>query len=64
MPDDLPFTFREHATIAEVVAGYGLSATQQKRVWKAIAQRWHHTSGRFYAYTVAHELAAETERQA
>lgn len=31
---------------------------QEQEVRAAIQQRWRETSGRFYAYTVAHEVAA------
>jgi hypothetical protein len=56
-----PFTNREHATIAEVFALYGLSPARQRGAWQAIAARWRETSGRFYAYAVAHEIAASAE---
>jgi hypothetical protein len=55
---DHPFTEREHATITEVFSGYDLDHALLGRAWRAIVACWHATSGRFYAYAVAHEIAA------
>jgi hypothetical protein len=53
-----PLSHREHATVSEVLALYDLTPAQEKTAREAIERRWHETSGRFHAYTVAHQTAA------
>lgn len=52
------FSWREHSTIAEVFSLYDLNSAQEKAAWFAIAQKWRDASGRFYAYTIAHNVAS------
>jgi hypothetical protein len=59
MTQDDPFSHRERETIAEVFARYDLTPAQVRTAWRTIAQRWHDTSGRFYAYATAHDVAAK-----
>ena len=56
------FSHKERSTIGEVFQQYALTPRAEKTAWQQIADRWRGTSGRFYAYTVAHEIAATIER--
>lgn len=58
-----PFSHGESATIAEVFSLYGFTYKQEQSAWSAITKRWHETSGRFYAYAIAHEIAANHTKE-
>lgn len=45
-------------TITEVFTLYNLSPAQERTAWEIATKRWNATSGRFYAYAIAHEIAA------
>jgi hypothetical protein len=49
---------RENETVSECLELHDLTPAQEQEVRSAIQRRWNETSGRFYAYTVAHEIAA------
>ena len=59
-----PFNHHEFQTIGEVFSHFGMTTKQEKSAWDTIIRRWHETSGRFYAYTIANEIGAKVMREA
>jgi hypothetical protein len=55
-------THREYAIVKEVFEFYGLNTEQTREAWIALDKSWRKTSGRFYAYNTAHNIAAEVSR--
>jgi hypothetical protein len=53
-----PFMLHEHRIITETFSQFEFTDNEEKAAWAAIIDKWHNTSGRFYAYNSACVIGA------